>query len=350
VATQMSQITVQRGPSAGQVWTGADVLEKLTTILFSQDYAKQVGMVDRQGNAKAAWVDGTPQSQLTVFTLFADALHKIDTRFQNSSLADAQTRQGQWKLARSQLVDEFLAVDGSGKAAAFHNPTVTPTLIRALQLAREQVNAHCPMRETGAPCTWAKKDMGDELAGVLGRPMFASVVDMSDKLRQDETSRRQLETFLQYVLLAMNDNGQDLQGTLASMSDILQVLLDDGDLSPVLDAGSIGVNPDADPAGPGAGDVTIKVLKALTDDTYDPYHVVDQVLPNLVTPMDNGQNLSPIEIFMDVISDVNRIDASSQDAFAPDDYQGIMNTMSSFMTDQTRGVEQLYTIIQKRQK
>jgi hypothetical protein len=51
---------------------------------------------------------------------------------------------------------------------------------------------------------------------------------------------------------------------------------------------------------------------------------------------------------MDVIADVNRIDAGSQGAFAPDDYQGIMHTMNGFMTDQTRGLEQLYTIIQKR--
>ena len=357
VAHDLSKITVKRGPSTGQVWTGADVMEKLTTILFSQDYAKKAGMVDRKGNAATTWVDGTPQAQVTVFTLFADALHKMDTRFQSAcagagasspACQDAKLRQGQWKRSRSQLVDEFLAVDGSGAGAAVPTPPVTPTLIRVLQLAREQVNANCPSRETGTACAWAKKDLGDKLAGVLGRPMFAAVVDMSDKLRQDETSRRQLETFLQYILQAMNDSGQDLQGTLASISDMLQVLIDDGNLAPVLNAGALGVAPDADPAGPGAGSVTIKVLKALTDDTYDRYHVVDRVLPNLVTPIDG--NVSPIEIFMDVIADVNRIDASSQGAFAPDDYQGVMTTMNGFMTDQTRGLEQLYTIIQKRPK
>jgi hypothetical protein len=358
VATELSKITVQRGPKAGQVWTGADVMEKLTTILFSQDYAKGVGMVDRNGSATATWVDGTPQSQLTVFTLFADALHKIDTSFANACagaganmaacMADATTRQGQWKRARSQLVDEFLTVDGSGATAAFHNKTTVPTLIRTLQLAREQVNANCPNRETGTACTWAKSGLDTKLAGVLGRPLFASVVDMSDQLRQNETSRRQLETFLQYVLTTTNDSGADLQGTLASVSDMLQVLLDDADLSPLLDAGAIGVAPDADPKGPGAASAAIKVLKALTDDTYDRYHVVDQILPLVVTPMDGGTNVSPIEIFMDVIADVNRIDASSQGPFAADDYQGVMHTMNGFMTDQTRGIEQLYTIIQKR--
>ena len=363
VATELSKITVQRGPSAGQTWTGAQVMEKLTKILFDQDYDKQVGLVDRQGNAAATWVDGTPQAQVTVFNLFADGLHKIDTSFQTACqnagtnmaacLADATVRQGQWKRARSQLVDEFLTVDGTGTAAAFHNPTTTPTLITVLKLVREQLNANCPAREgqtDGTGCDWARSGLDTKLAGVLGRPLFASVVDLSDKLRQDETSRRQLETFLQYVLTSSNGSGQDLQATLASVADILQVLLDDTDLSPILDSGAIGVSPDATPAGPGAASVALQVLKALTSDTYDRYHVVDNILPNVVTPMDSGTNVSPIEILMDVIADVNRIDASNTSAFAPDDYEAIMGTMNSFMVDKTRGMEQLYTIIQNRPK
>ena len=363
VAHDLSKITVQRGPHLGQTWTGADVLEKLTTVLFSQDYGKQVGMVDRKGNAATTWVDGTPQAQLTVFNLFADALHGIDTRFQKACqnaganmaacLADAAVRQGQWKRARSQLVDEFLAVDGTGTSAAFHNPTVTPTLITLLTLVREQLNANCSDRENhedGTGCDWAKKTLGDKVAGVLGRPLFAAVVDVSDKLRQDEASRRQLETFLQYVLEPSHDSGQDLQGTLASVADLLQVLLDDKNLSPLLNAGAIGASPDAAPGGPGAGSATLEVLKALTNDTYDRYHVLDHVLPNLVTPMDGGANVSPVEILMDVIADVNRIDASSAGAFAPDDYEAIMNTMNGFMVDRTRGMEQLYTILQSRPK
>ncbi|MFT3768484.1 MAG: hypothetical protein QM820_23800 [Minicystis sp.] len=370
VAVQLSKITVKRGPKAGQTWTGAEVLEKLTTILFSTDYAAQVGMVDRKGSKSTTWVDGTPQPQVTVFSLFADALHKIDTRFAtacdcsqktgadkaacekdvSACLADADARKGQWKRARSQLVDEFLAVDGEGKAATFHNPTVTPTLIATLQLAREQVNANCPDRETTGACTWAKTDLGQKLAGVMSRPLFAALVDMQDKIRQDDGARRQLESFLQYALAAATEDGQALQGTLASIADLIQVLADDGSLSPILNAAASGAAPDADPSGPGAGSVTIKVLKALTDDKYDRYHVMDHVLPNLVKPMDAGKNLAPIEILMDVIADVNRIDAASRGPMAADDYEGVMSTMSSFMADKTRGMEQLYTIIQRRPK
>lgn len=370
VAVKVSKVTVKRGPNKGDVWTGAEVLEKLTRILFNTDYAAQVGMVDRKGQSSTRWVDGTTQPQLTPYTLFADALHGIDLAFDNACdcskktgadkalcdkdvnacRADAEVRRGQWKRARSQLVDQFLAVDGEGTSAAFHNPATGPTLAATLRLLREQINANCPDRESGAPCTWAKKDLGDKLAGVMSRPLFAAIVDMQDKIRKDEGARRQLETFLQHALSASTDNGQALQGALASLADVLQTIADDRTLSPILLAAAGAAAPASDPNGPGAADLTIKVLKALTDDGVDRYHVMDHVLPNLVTPMDDGTNLSPIEIFMDVIADVNRIDASDSGPMAPDDYQGVMSTMNGFMLDKTRGLEQLYTIIQQRPK
>jgi hypothetical protein len=130
----------------------------------------------------------------------------------------------------------------------------------------------------------------------------------------------------------------------------MQVLIDDGDLTPILQASAPGAAPDADPAGAGAADIGIQVLKALTNDTYDPYHVMDYVLPNVVTPIDDGTNLSPIEIYMDVISDVNRVNAADTSAFAPNDYGTIMSTMQGFMVNKTRGMQQLYTIIQDRPK
>jgi hypothetical protein len=108
------------------------------------------------------------------------------------------------------------------------------------------------------------------------------------------------------------------------------------------------MSPDRDADGPGAADTTIKVLKALSSDKFDPYHVMDHVLPAVVTPMDDGSNLSPIEILMDVIADVNRIDASAQGPLDAEDYRAVWRTMNDFMTDDTRGLEQFYTIIQNR--
>lgn len=358
VAAEISKITIKRGPKAGQTLTGAALLEKMTRILFDPAYAKGVGMVDRKGNAGATWVDGTPQPQLTVFTLFTDALHRMDLRWaeackglsgqeQTTCAADADLRKGQWKRARSQLVDEFLAVEGTGASAKFRNRATARTLSSLLRVTREQLNANCPERESGQACQWARKDLGGKLSTTLSGPLFAALMDVQEKLRKDEPSRRGVERLLTYILKASSD-GDALQSTLASLSDIVQLLGDDGNFSPIFNAAATAASPGADRDGPGAADTTLEVLKALTGDEHDRYHLLDTVLPALVTPMDGGKGASPIEIFMDTVADVNRIDAAAESPLDTEDYRAIFGTVSDFMTSETRGLEQFYTIMAKR--
>lgn len=364
-----STVTIKRGPNKGQVLTGAQALEKMTRALFDPVYAKGVNMVDRKGQAFTTWTDGTPQSQVTIFSLVADALHKMDKRFDdacscegkagpdldacnqnlNACLADVAARRAQWKSARSRLVDEFLAIDGSGATAKFKHADLPRTAIGMLQAVREQLNApgRCDKRETGAVCTWAKKDLGDKLATTMSGPLFASLMDLQEKLRADPTARKELETFLQYALDESDD--MPLQALLSSIADILQVLVDDRNLGPILRALAPAAAPEGTARTPGVGVTGLKVLNAMNSDDYDRYHVLDHVLPAMVTPMDNGTNLAPIEIILDVIADVHRIDASAiADPLKGVDYGNMMGTMRDFMIDDTRGMEQFYTIIQKR--
>jgi hypothetical protein len=362
VATELSTITIKRGPDAGKTVSSAQLLEKMTRVLFDPAYAKSVGMVDRKGQAGAVGVDGAPQPQLTVFSLFADALHRMDQRWeetctglsgsaQTTCAADAALRKGQWKRARSQLVDEFLAVDGTGTSAKFHNPTTARTLGALLRVAREQLNANCPDREKGQACQWAKKELGDKLATTLSGPLFAALMDVQDRLRADAPARRGVERLLGYILkgAASSGDGDALQSTLASLTDLVQVLQDDGNLSPLFTASATAASPAADrDGGPGAADRALLVLKALTGDDYDRYHVLDTVLPALVTPMDGGKSASPIEVFMDTIADVNRLDADKGDPLDTEDYRAILGTVHDFMTSDTRGLEQFYTIMAKR--
>jgi hypothetical protein len=369
VASEVSAITVKRGASAGQVWTGAEVLEKMARILFDPGYAASVNMVDRKGNKSTKWVDGTPQDQVTGFSLFADTLHGMDERFDkacsctgkdgqeqldceatyDACRADAERRKGQWKRARSQLVDNFLAVEGEGPGAQFKNRAGPKILLATVELLREQLNANCPKREAPdlVPCAWAKEELAQKLEKTLSGPMFAALMDVQEALRADEPARREVERLLTYLLTSASDNDA-LQSALASMSDLVQVLGADAELSPIFRAIAGAAGAGDDPDGPGVGDTTVKVLKALTGDQYDKYHVLDHLLPALVTPMDGGQGLSPIEVFMDVIADVNRIDASSAAPLVAEDYKAVMSTMRDFMGSKTRGMEQLYTIVQNR--
>jgi len=344
----VQKITVRRGPKAGDVLTGAQIMEHVTEMLFSTDYASSLQLVNRRGSPATTWADGTPQPQATGYTLIADALAGFDKAFDNP---DNQDRKAPWKRARSQLVDAFLAVDGEGTSARFRNPSFAQVSLAIMRVLTEQLNANCPTREQGAECTWAKWDLGRKLSETMSGPLFAAIQDTTEALRTNEEARRELERALTFVLLSASEDDA-LQGTLASVSDMLQIMSDDERLAPVLRAASVAVRPEADPDGAGCADQTLRVMKALIDDEYDAYHVMDYALPNLVRPLVNKDGevvgSSPLEIIMDSIADVHRIDAASRAPNKEDDYETIMGTVRDFLVDDTRGFEQFYAIIRKR--
>lgn len=342
-----TEITVLRGPNKGSKVRGSEVVEKIVRILFSQPYAKSIGLRDLDGKASAKWVDGTNQAQTTVFSLFADALHQMDTSFDASSDPTAAERKSKWRRARSLLVDAFLGVEGSGEQARFRNHTTPLLLGRVLRLFREQVNAHCPNREASGSCVWARDELASNLSTSLGGPLLAAGVDLADSLNQHEPARRELERFLSYALLS--SSGQDaLAGMLTSMLDAMQLLQADKDLEPVLQAASDLVCPADDKDGAGALDRGLLFLKAMSGEDYDRYHVLDYVLPALVTPLNNGTGRAPVEVMMDAIADVNRVDSSSAALLAGDDWRFIMKAMREFFVEPTRGFPQLYYIMQNR--
>ena len=175
-----------------------------------------------------------------------------------------------------------------------------------------------------------------------------AAVDLGEKVRQDPKARRSLERMATYLLQNVDD-GEALQGTLASMVDVMQVLADDEKLVPILRSASVALEPEF-----GAADTTLNVLKALSGPTFDRYHVLDHVLANLVTPIvrDDGEVLlSPLETFVDVIAEVHRIDPTDPTApLDPADYGAIMKVLEDFMLSDTRGLEQVYTIVKRRRR
>ncbi|WP_437573929.1 hypothetical protein [Sorangium sp. So ce887] len=338
-------VTVQRGPGAEQTWTKAQAIEKLARIFFSTRHAASVDMVDRWGKKSATWADGRTQDQLTAFTLLADALNGIDARFEQSAAPDAMARKGQWKRATDELVDALLAVERSGPETRFKNRALPRMGALVLRVLREQLNAHCPDRETTGRCVWAQKELGRKVSDLVSHPLFAAAADVSEAVRAHEPARRELERFLTY-LLDEGAGGATLRALLATLADALQLLGDEDTLLPALKAASTALTPEGDPGGPGAADTGLKALRALNDDRYDRYHAMDHILPALVTPMDDGR--APLEVFLDAFADVHRVEAASGEPLMAEDYRQVLLTARDFLTDETRGLEQLYTILKKR--
>jgi hypothetical protein len=215
-----------------------------------------------------------------------------------------------------------------------------------LHLLRQQLNTHCSQREYGEDCAWARQELGDKLEGVLSRPVYAALADITNAVNGHEPARRELERFMSYALITSEGNDA-LFGMLASLGDLMQLLENDAIFSPIFNAVSTAANPDGDEDGVGCADRTLRVLDAMSGDTYDRYHVLDYVLPALVTPMDNGY--APIQVIAEAIADIHREDAAELNVpLDSDDYRFVMKVIREFFVSDTRGFRQLYYIVQNR--
>ena len=142
-----------------QTVSGVQVLADATRSMVDPTYAKDVlKLKDRLGNVTAKRNDGTTNPQVTPVYLLTGALAALDDAFETYAAQhpDDADRLAQWRRARSQLVDQFLAVDGDGAQAAFRNPTVTALAPTVVELLRSQLLARC--RDLLPPypaCTWA---------------------------------------------------------------------------------------------------------------------------------------------------------------------------------------------------
>jgi hypothetical protein len=341
---------------------GSEVAATMTRALFSSDYAKSRKLTDRNGKTSTLWSDNvTVKPQVTPFDLVANALKGIDARFdsaQGFGADDREARRKQWRKARSQLVDQFMAVDGTGANAKFRNAGVPKVLVRGLRVMREQLNANCPDREKGQGCEWARYQMADKVSEVMQEPLFAALFDLLEKLRADP-SRVEVERVVQYLLDFVQDE-KALRAVLASSTDAVQVLRDGQTLPPIFNVLSAISVPDDQSAEPGAADVALQLLQVLVTEPdeaadpkhlteYDRYHVVEHLLANVVKPIDESQpSKTALEVLIEVAGDVSRVDSSDEGPYTPDDFGTIAASVRDFLVSPTRGMEQLYTVVRSR--
>lgn len=349
---------------------GVQVIAAATRALVDPDAAKAINLVDRTGAKTAKRNDGTLNPQVTPIYLLTGALAGIDQLFADAITKDPaeQQRLDDWRLGRSQLVDQFLGVSGKTTSSKFTDPSIakiTPTLIGML---RAQMLAQCPDTYT-APnkrCAWARDELATSFATRVGGPMLASTMDLLEALRKDEAARSELEALLAYLVDAASGNDA-LAALLATSSDMLQVLRDDQNLVPIFHAISPALAPSVKDAN---GRVTKKSLvdaqlgllakvsgkyvdgngKEICAYERDPNQILTQVLTRLVTPMKDKSGKStqtPLDVIIDVIADVNRVDPARTDKLDAADYKAVTHEVNDFLLNKERGLEQFYEIVRR---
>ncbi len=332
---------------------GLRVVADALNVMF--DAKRSPGLKTRSGETLALRNDGTRVDPVTPMGLLVDAFKEIDASFgryaaQNPGGLDRQVR---WKAARSQLVDAFLAVDGSGPSARFRNEGIAKSLHTIIDLVRAQIAAHCPTRDPA--CAWAREELAASTADALRGPTFAASIDLLDAMLQDDTSRVELERLITYLLDP--DSANEAQaGALAAAVDSLQVLDDDVNLVPFFHVLSEALGaPVTDDSGKvlsrGLVDSALQAVSKIyppgeCSQSRDPNGAIRAVLANIVTPM-GDRSRTPLDVIADVIADVNRAEPQKTTKLEGRDYASLAEETRAFLLDQSRGLEQMYAVIKQ---
>jgi hypothetical protein len=347
------------GACQGGKVSGVRALAYAMKSAVDPEQAATRGLLDRRGNKTATRSDGTTNAQVTPVYLLIDALHAMDNAF----TAYAQTnpkdagRLTQWRRARSKIVDQFLSATNASGTFRFADaalPKITPV---AISILRQELAASCPEWPNGA-CTWAGSGIASDLASAIGGPLFARGADLVDTIRKDDASRLELEKLVTYLL--DSTSGSDaLESLLVTSTDGTQELQDDLDLVPIYHALASALAPGADPSQRSLADANIAMLTRLTaaplgangaedcTNEIDPNQVLTKMLEGAVTPiaLTGGRTLTPVEVILDTITDVNRSAPQLTTPMRGDDYGSVAANVADFLENKERGIEQFYAVV-----
>jgi len=347
--------TSLRTLNAGNGVTGTRALSSLVRGLVDPNAVALDGrpgfplpVAYRNGATSTVRSDGTTRvAQASVYHLFADAFNAMDPL-----LEATPPKRESWQAARSALVDQLLTVDGSGTGANFRN-RATPALLRLIiAWAQDRIAAHTPAMTPTDPnmderVRWSWS-LGRRLGETVRGPAFASALDVSLALYDDVPARTNTATLLTRVLddTAGPDSSRHatpFATTVSSIADLLQIMRADGDVDPLLHALAPAFEPRTGTVARSLGFLD----RARASDTD---HVLVRVLGNMVQRPAGSDPIAPepLSVLADAIADTHRGEPGQHGPLAPMDFHYVFTQVADFFSDNRRGMEQFYYIVQHR--
>ncbi|MBX3227605.1 MAG: hypothetical protein KIT84_14720 [Labilithrix sp.] len=314
------------------------------------------GVTDRKGGTTTK--SGKP---ISIMGLLRDAISA-----EEAVLAKDKTRENKWLTARSRIVDEFLTVDGRGDEAKFRDPGVPQIAPVIIELLRAQRLAKC---KGDTACPALRKDLALDVEETLKGNLVTSGLDLLDVILRDKEMRGELGRMTSYMFRQDGPLGGDkaqgpsstpfagkargpgvLDQSIAALVDALGAMGDMKDVRamyPVL-AHSLD---DLDPQ--------LSLLSRLNARAYDEYgneicareldpeEAIRNSLARLSLPVSPpGRPTRPaLQIFLEAIADVHRVDAAEDGPLDPDDYANVFQNVHELLTDPESGLEQLYASV-----
>jgi len=278
----------------------------------------------------------------------------------------APTPSGKWASARSRIVDELVAVDGSGPAARWRDPGVPKLAAAALDTLRAQRFAECGEAPT---CPSLARSAVQSATDVLDNKLLPATLDLLEVILRDEPARREIGRLVAY----MTREGSGLGGTNAAPSSRpfatsqarAPGALDTSTVALVDGLGALGDLTDVRAFYPMVAaalddlDPQLALLSQLSARAYDgeghelcskeldPEEVVRSSLARLSLPVTppGGTKRTALQIILDAIADVNRVKPDQTGPLAPADYGRVFGNVHELLTDPEGGLEQLYASV-----
>jgi hypothetical protein len=246
------------------------------------------------------------------------------------------------------MADQFARVENG----RFGNPIVSKLTPKIIDVLRSQLHARCP-RPDKERCTWARDELAQKAETTLGGPLVSNGLEVVEVIRKDPDSRTESEYLLAY-LLDRGATNDALANTLASFSDMIQLLGDEENLVPlyhVLASAIDGLDPQLAMLARISGKYIDKDGTEICSREIDPNQVLAVALRHLVSPIKDSdfKGQSPLEVIIDVVADVNRIDPTKpyDGTLAKEDYSSVSVNVVDFLTNKERGLEQFYEVIRQ---
>jgi hypothetical protein len=321
--------------------TGIEIAAQATRAIIDPDQNK--GLTDRYGNVSTKGNDGREIKQITPAYLLTNALDAIDRAYGGD-----EARHDEFRRGRSKMADQFARVENG----RFGNPIVSKLTPKIIDVLRSQLHARCP-RPDKERCAWARDELAQKAETTLGGPLVSNGLEVLEVIRKDPDSRTESEYLLAY-LLDRGATNDALANTLASFSDMIQLLGDEENLVPlyhVLASAIDGLDPQLAMLARISGKYIDKDGTEICSREIDPNQVLAVALRHLVSPIKDSdfKGQSPLEVIIDVVADVNRIDPTKpyDGTLAKEDYSSVSVNVVDFLTNKERGLEQFYEVIRQ---
>ncbi|HEY6882242.1 MAG TPA: hypothetical protein VI299_29630 [Polyangiales bacterium] len=364
---------LSRALSAIHLPSGKDGITVLTETAFNLlqprrsclDYdCKANPLRARDGRTATTTNTGRPIDELSPLYLLLDALNAIDARLEGP-MAE---RLRPWRDARSRIIDTFFDVERSAPEQwRFKSQRGRAILSESLAFLQTRLTQYRAEQDacTAGPCRqvhdWAFS-LAPRLATALGQPVSAAALRLLESLR-DLPSAPAAKLFDLAVYLTTEQAGDDtFQAMLLGTADLLQLLTDTENLSPVMAFGSRALAANASEVASGdkaelaieAGTLEkalglVRSLQDLAPESAGQKSTLAKLLARLASPYGKTSE-TPLDVIIETIAAVNRAAPAEQGSgpMSRADLRSVLDETSQFLQGKRHGLERLYDVIQSR--